>query len=107
MSPLNLTINQSDLASFNCSVFSIPLPSILWFFNGSSEALSDSDSSLEVEEYNFTNSSGQEITVSFLTIISDRNSHEGLYTCRASNDVDNIIGTPESANAFLTVQGMA
>ncbi len=99
----SLTVNQSDQSSFTCEAFGIPLPSFTWFFNGSSIS---TNNGFIISNSAHINSSGLEIQVSTLTILNSiRSVHEGSYTCRASNDIDNLIGTPESVDALLTVQG--
>ena len=99
-----LTVNQTDQSSFTCEAFGIPVPSFEWFFNGSIDPLSRGSQIMNVI---MTNSSGLDIQVSTLTIQdSIRSLHEGRYTCIASNRIENSIGTPESAEAFLTVQGI-
>ena len=102
--PVSLTVNQSDMASFTCEAFGIPLPLILWYFNDSSDPLSSDQ--FEIQNSTRVNSSGLAISMSTLNITSTlRSSHEGNYTCQAINNVNNLIGTPESAMTSLTVQG--
>ena len=92
------------MASFTCEAFGIPLPLILWYFNDSSDPLSSDQ--FQIQNSTIVNSSGLAISMSTLTITSTlRSSHEGSYTCLAINNVNNLIGTPESAMTSLTVQG--
>ena len=89
--PVDVTVNQSQQATFSCSAQGNPVPTISW--TGPSA--------------NFTTevTPGANFTVlSVLTINSAvRAVHEGLYTCRARNSV----GPSPNNNAALTVQGTA
>ena len=52
------------------------------------------------------NASNLNIAMSTLQVVNAvRSSHEGSYVCRATNEVNNLINTPESQMAILTVQG--
>ena len=88
--PLNLTVNQSSQAIFNCTAHGNPVPTISWTGPG-----------------NFTveNTARTNFTVlSVLTINSAvRALHEGLYTCSANYGV----GQSSRSSATLTIQGIA
>ena len=103
--PESRTINQTDSADFTCQAFGIPVPSIQWFFNGSDTALNNS-TSIRISDFVMTNGSGLDIRVSVIEIIdSVRSFHEGVFTCVATNNVNNSIGTPETDFTTLIVQG--
>ena len=87
--PVDLTVNQSSPATFNCTAQGNPVPTISW--TGPSANLTTEDT----PGTNFTVSS-------VLTIDSAvRALHEGVYSCSASNGV----GPSPSSSATLTVQG--
>ena len=89
-SPLDLTVNQSSQAIFNCTAHGNPVPTISWTGPGNFTAENTART-------NFT-------VLSVLTINSAvRALHEGLYTCSANNGI-----RPSSrSSATLTIQGIA
>lgn len=94
-----LIVNQSDVASFNCTIFSIPLSTVRWFFNGTIITT-------DIVELAFLNELGLLVQISELTISNSiRNLHEGTYSCNATNGVSNFIGSTESDIIMLVVQG--
>ena len=98
---MNLTVNQSSQATFNCTAQGNPVPTISWTgpsTNVTTGVTPGANVTTEVTpEANFT-------VLSVLTIDSAvRAVHEGPYTCRASNSV----GPSPSSSAALTVQGTA
>lgn len=102
----SLTVNQSDQSSFTCTAFGIPLPSFMWYFNESSDPLLSDNVEFSISNTMTTNGSGLVLTMSTLTILNtSRSQHEGDYSCTATNGIDNLIGTPEIAEARLIVQG--
>ena len=102
---MSITINQSDSTSFICEAFGIPIPSIQWFFNDSNMVLVNS-TNIVISDFVMTNDSGLDVRVSVIEIVdSVRSSHEGEFTCIASNGVNNSINTPEMGAALLIVQG--
>lgn len=103
----SLTVNQSDPSSFTCTAFGIPVPSFMWYYNDSSDdPLSSDNIVFNISNTITTNGSGLVLTESTLTILNtSRDQHEGNYSCRATNGIDNLIRTPEIANTALIVQG--
>ena len=97
-----MTINQTDDGVFNCTVFSIPLSTVSWFFNNT-QLEDDGINDIIIEIY--SHSMDQYITSSLTVSDALRTNNEGRYTCTASNGVDNLIGAIESSMSFLTVQG--
>ena len=103
----SLTVNQSDGSTFTCQSFGIPVPSFSWFFNNSMDSQLSNNDQFSITNTIITNSSGLDILISTLTIQNTiRSLHEGVYTCMANNGVDNLIGTPESAEINVIVQGI-
>ena len=105
LSPQAVTINQTDSTGFMCRAFGIPLPSLQWFYNGSTQPIINSThySIMYTAEVNGSNLS---IAVTTLQVANAvRSSHEGSYVCRATNNVENLINTPETQSSFLTIQG--
>ena len=105
LSPQAVTINQTGFTSFLCRAFGIPLPTFEWFYNDTDEPISDST---HYTIFNMTEINGSNLTIVTSTLeITDavRITHEGNYECQATNDVDNLINSPESQSAFLTVHG--
>ena len=97
----NVTVNQTDDVALNCTVFSTPLSTIEWHFNGShiAEEL--------ISEVTTLNESGilkQISTLAIPHVVKDLN--EGGYTCNATNGIANLIGSKESHTIVLTVQGI-
>ena len=82
-------------------MFSTPLSTIDWHFNGSHIAKE------LISEVTTLNESGIFKQISTLTIphvVKDLN--EGGYTCNATNGIANLIGSKESDTIMLTVQGI-
>jgi hypothetical protein len=95
----DLTINQTDEASFNCTIFSLPQSIIQWSLNGIN--LQNDN----IKEVTVINGSGLTLLISTLTIpYAIRSTHEGVYTCNASNGIANLINSPEFQSIRLTVQ---
>ncbi|XP_019853400.1 PREDICTED: hemicentin-1-like [Amphimedon queenslandica] len=99
--PVNKTINQTDDGVFNCTVFSIPLSTVNWFFNNTQ--LED-DGANDINIKSYSHSMDQYITSSLTVSNTLRANNEGWYTCTASNGVDNLIDAIEFSMSFLTVQ---
>ena len=98
---MDLTVNQSRQATFNCTAQGNPVPNISWTgpsTNLTTEVTPGANFTTEVPPgANFT-------VLSVLTIDSAMGAvHEGPYTCSASSGV----GPSPSSSAALTVQGTA
>ena len=105
LSPQSVTINQTGFTSFLCRAFGIPIPTLEWFYNGTAQPIVNSThySIFNMVEVNGSNLS---IATSMLQVTDAvRSSHEGSYVCHATNNVNNLINTPENQSAFLTIQG--
>ena len=105
LSPQSVTINQTGFTSFLCRAFGIPVPTLEWFYNGTAQPIVNSThySIFNMVEVNGSNLS---IATSMLQVTDAvRSSHEGSYVCHATNNVNNLINTPENQSAFLTIQG--
>ena len=107
LSPISLTVNETDTVSFICTVFAIPTAIIHWINDKSSYLPLSVDSNLNVTITNSTKDhpSRFPLYISNLTISSATKQHEGNYTCLAINNVINLINTHENQTASLTVQG--
>ena len=96
-----LTVNVTFSATITCTVFAIPLPSIMWIKNGS-EVISEEGIGRVI--INQTDSGDTRTSVLHFnhTVKAD----ESNYTCVAVNNITNIINTPESGTVNLIVQGI-
>lgn len=105
LSPQAVTINQTGSTSFLCRAFGIPLPTFEWFYNNTEQPISNST---HYTIFSTTEVNGSNLTIVTSTLqITDtvRSTHEGSYMCQATNNIDNLINTPESQSAILTVYG--
>jgi len=92
--PVDVTVNQSFAAQFECTAYGNPIPQIVWSRPGN-DNLSDVMTITNVYTI-----------VSFLVINSTKRFHDqGEYSCTAHNNVDNNIGTVSVRSAELVVQG--
>ena len=112
LTPMNITVNESDSVTFMCETFGVPGPQIFWYNSSSPGDVGDSSTALQAQpgvlsitSGNRSHFSGFPIITSNLTIVSVLKHDETNYTCVAVNNVTNLIGTPESAASSLTVQG--
>ena len=103
-----LTVNETEVALFECTATGIPAPTISWFRNGT-ELSGDSHITLS----NHTaptlvqGDGGMVYSVSRTLMLSDtRDDDSDTYTCRATNMAgsDNMIRTAEQ-DFELVVQG--
>lgn len=105
MSPQNSTANQSNNVILTCTGFGIPLPILTWFNN--SVKLQDDDININITESVAVNAMGFQVSVSQLTILSIQKTTEGdIFTCSGNNSVTDLINSPDSDYAMITVQGM-
>ena len=99
----SLTVNVTDMASINCSVFGIPLPNVTWIVSDDGlemEVTSDGDE-IEIVETDVDNT-----RVSVLMFNNVSKFDEGLYSCIGRNDIDNVLNTPTSGSISFIVQGI-
>ena len=92
--PMNQTINEGGIASFNCQASGEPLPTISWYFNG--VPLDDSNTA----KYMITDRLLPNATMSVLNIMDVQSSDSGTYTCNATN----VVST-DSSSGVLIVNG--
>ena len=80
---MDRTQNEEDTASFTCQATGEPVPTIIWYFNGTSVSNNTDVNKYEVSviEVNATTIS------STLTIMNVQSSDVGTYTCNATNVV--------------------
>ena len=103
VAPLAITVNETDSATFTCSVSGVPLPSITWTLpDGSNITAVDQQSEIlpRVFAETFTSEEAPYEAMSILTITSASRIDEGVYTCNAVND-----DSMTSSTGTLTVQG--
>ena len=100
-SPEVIIVNSSTvpLVQFTCQVFSIPPSSVSWTKESTNTALGQDGRTL-IQQTTIGN-----VTTSILTITSPMDPDESNYTCSASNNVQNVLGTPEQVTGTLYVQG--
>ena len=105
LSPQAVTINQTGFTSFLCRAFGIPIPGLEWFYNGTAQPIGNST---HYSIFNMVEVNGSNLSIAtsvFQITDAVRSSHEGSYVCHATNNVNNLINTPENQSTFLTVQG--
>ena len=105
LSPQSVTINQTGFTSFLCRAFGIPVPTLEWFYNGTAQPIVNST---HYSIFNMVEVNGSNLSIAtsmFQVTDAVRSSHEGSYVCHATNNVNNLINTPENQSAFLTIQG--
>lgn len=106
VSPAMFVVNQTQPATFTCTVFGIPLPELTWF--------NTSDFSIEylppemagVTQQVFINESGLDIVQSVLQFNRSLRTDQTTYTCVAVNSITNLLETPESGSTDFYVQGI-
>ena len=92
---MDQTQNEGDTASFTCQANGEPVPTISWYFNGTSV---DEANSIK---YTISMMSLNTTTISStLTIMNVQSSDVGTYTCNATN----VVFT-DTSSGVLTVNG--
>ena len=101
LTPELIIINSTSIpsVSFTCEVFSIPLSTIVWT-KGSTNTVLRQDGKITIQQ-----SATGNLTTSVLTLSSPMDPDESNYTCSATNNVQNVLDTPEQATGTLYVQG--
>ena len=99
--PVDVTVNQTSSAQFDCTSFGNPIPEIVWSRVGDDD-LSDNTDIITVT----TMSDMYTVTSSLFINSTNRSRDEGVYTCTASNNVTNNIGAVNTQSGELVVQGM-
>jgi len=98
--PVDVTVNQTSSAQFDCTSFGNPIPEIVW------SRVGDDDLSNNTDIVTVTTMSDMYTVTSSLFINStNRSRDEGVYTCTASNGVANNIGAVNTQSGELVVQG--
>ena len=95
---MDQTQNEGDTASFTCEATGEPVPTISWYFNGTSVSNNTDMHKYEaaVMEVNVTT-----VTISsILTIMNVQSSDVGTYTCNATNVVSS-----DTSSGVLTING--
>ena len=92
---IDQTQNEESNASFTCQVTGEPVPTIIWYFNGTlvDEAYTVKYT-ISMMSLNITTNS------STLTIMNVQSSDVGTYTCNATN----VVST-DTSSGVLTVNG--
>ena len=99
--PVELIVNHTQMAEFQCESFGIPVPNITWIKVSNDSVLSASTNDIEITEEimnSFT-------CVSNLTFLNTTRTDQSEYTCVGSNGIMNVIGSPENDTVSLLVQG--
>ena len=92
----DLLENETNPIQFVCQAIGVPVPYIMWYFNGVMVNLSNSS------KYNISSMYlNESIIESTLKIMKAKSSDVGAYTCMA----ENIIGSDQTFGV-LTVNGM-
>ena len=103
--PRDITVNESDAATFTCSVSGVPLPSIVWTLpsgdNLESVVLNGQDiEQAEIYAETIVSEETPYAATSTLSIDPVSRNDDGIYICTAINRIANA-----TASATLTVQG--
>ena len=103
--PRDIIVNESDAATFTCSVSGVPLPSIVWTLpsgdNLESVVLNGQDiEQAEIYAETVVSEEMPYAATSTLSIDPVSRNDDGIYTCTAINRIANA-----TASATLTVQG--
>ena len=92
---MNQTQNEGSNASFTCQVTGEPVPTIIWYFNGTLvDEANTMKYTISMMSLNTTTNS------STLTIMNVQSSDVGTYTCDATNIVSS-----NTSSGVLTVNG--
>lgn len=102
VTPERIIVNTSSVSSvsFTCEVFNIPLSTIVWTKEATNTTLVE-DGKVTIQQTTTSN-----LTTSVLTITNPMNPDESNYTCSATNNIQNVLDTPEQATGELYVQGI-
>jgi len=100
--PIDLTVNQTFSAQFDCASFGNPIPQIVWSRVGDND-LSDNTDLIIVTT--MVDSDMYTVTSSLVINSTERFSDQGVYTCTASNNVANNISAVNVQRTKLVVQG--
>ena len=94
-------MNESSLAILHCIGLGNPLPQLQWRRLSGSELPYDAEVTVTIETHNET---GAIYLLSTLTIPNVSSSDVDKYLCEGTNNVTNILLTPESVEIQLSVQ---
>jgi len=93
----DLLENETNPVTFTCQATGEPVPTISWYFNGTSGVMINvSDTS----KYNISSSMNGAVIMSSLTILNAQSFDVGRYTCYSKN----ILGI-DTSSGILTVNG--
>ena len=95
--------NLSSTLKLSCLFWGNPLPQIQWYkranSTGEEQQLSNYGRITISHEVNETGNFSE------LQISDLHKSDEGIYTCMATNNVENLIGAVDNAEGFVTIYG--
>ena len=100
--PVDVTVNQTFSAQFDCTSFGNPIPQIVWSRVGDDD-LSDNTDIITVTT--MVDSDMYTVTSSLVINSTERFRDQGVYNCTASNGVANNVGAVNLQSAELIVQG--
>lgn len=103
ISPVRMTVNQTDRVSITCTVFAVPHPEIMW--TDDREETSISLTPIQ-DTISITETDSGNTRTSVLTFNSIIKLNESNYTCTAVNNVTNVISALDQGTSSITVQGM-
>ena len=97
----NLTVvNETNTTSFTCTAFGIPTPIVEWLKLSNDAMLLFTSNRINITEV----TNGSNVT-SVLLFTSPVKTDEARYMCRGTNNVTNVIESPENVNITFFVQG--
>ena len=101
LEPREVIINQTQEANFTCTAYGIPTPSIQWINVSSGSVVTPVPDLIDIVDTTLTSSTLESV----LVFHSGYKTDESVYTCIGSNNITNIINSPEEDNVTLLVQG--
>ena len=99
----NVIVNETANVVFDCIGYGTPLPTITWEREDGAELPEDSEIVT-----NISNNDGGHKHVRSSLILKDVSvtDNDVVFVCIGSNNVTNVLSTPENATILLTVEGM-
>ena len=101
--PVDVTVNQTFSAQFDCTSFGNPIPQLVWSRVGDDDFLNDNTDMITVTT--MVDSDMYIVTSSLVINSTERFHDQGVYNCTASNGVANNVHAVNVKHVELVVQG--
>ena len=105
VSPKSFVLNQTQPVNFTCTAYGIPPPTLTWYDTRNLSEPLRPTRALNIIEDTYYNDTGFSLVESVLFFTSALRTDASGYTCVASNDILNLLDTPETGSTVLYVQG--